>query len=446
MNHPGKIYFHTFGCKTNQYDTELLRQSLREAGAEAAAEPGDARWVVVNTCAVTRRAEDKARQWIRKMAREHPGLKIAVVGCGVEADSARFDSLPGVALLLGTEEKYRLGAILAGAAGTAPAGENPHCDCGQVHHTREYTRHPVLARHEDRTRAFVKIQDGCDFRCSYCIVPFTRGPGRSRPLSEVLDEVRALEKTGHREVVLTGIHVGMYGADRGETGALRSLVEELLAGTALVRLRLSSLEVGELDPALLRLMAAEPRLCRHLHVPLQHGADAVLERMNRRYRSALFAERLREAASLVPGLGLGTDLIAGFPGESEAEFRQGLELIDSLPLTYLHVFPFSPRPGTPAAELGERPEPATVRRRVRELRELSRRKHEQFLRSQLGTTLTVIAESGGADGLTACRADNYALVYTARPAAGEAFTLVPDRLWRDGLRADDPETAGKNEE
>jgi len=430
-----KVCFSTFGCKTNQYDTALIEQTLAGQGIEAVTEPSDADWVVVSTCAVTRRAEDKACQWVRRIGRECPQAAVAVLGCSVEVSASRFRDLPNVRLLLGTEEKFRLGEVLAGLAEQGVAQDSRLEYSGSVSESRAYSQGAgaLISDTQARTRAFLKIQDGCNNRCTYCIVPRTRGPERSRPLEEVLAEARALEASGHRELVLTGIHIGRYGAERGEKSGLTRLVETILSGTNRVRIRMSSVELGELDSALIDLLASEPRLCRHLHLPLQHGCDSVLERMGRWYNTAEFRAQVETLCTNVPQLGLGSDLIAGFPGESETEFRAGYTFVESLPFTYFHAFPYSPRPGTVAAGLEGQVSPALARERVRILRQLSGEKNAAFRSSLLGASLPVLAETSLPEGTVACRADNYVRVYCAPPVPDEQFNLRITRLWRDGL-------------
>ena len=437
-----KVFFNTFGCKTNQYDSALLEQALEESGFTLTDSPDSADWVVVNTCAVTKRGEDKACQWVRRIGREHPEARIAVVGCSVEVSAARFAELAGVSLLLGTEEKFRLGEVLAEFeknGGESRAGARQAS--GLVRKLGRYSRKSVLTAHRNHSRAFVKIQDGCNNRCTYCIVPFVRGASRSRAPEQVIAEIRALEARGHREVVLTGIHIGRYGLDLPQPLTLSALVQKLLDATGEVRIRLSSLEVGEIDEQLVEMFSAGQRLCRHLHIPLQHGSRTVLERMGRTYDPAEYRATAERIAGSVPGLGLGTDLIVGFPGETESEFEECRDLVDSLPFTYLHVFPFSPRPGTGAARLDNRLTKAELRRRVGIMRELSNIKKESFLRSLAGQTLSVVGESELASGVSVCRADNYARVYYQGKSPGHIFDLVAGQPWRDGVWAGMPDGA-----
>ncbi len=432
-----RIFFRTFGCKTNQYDSALIGQSLAQSGCVLVNALAAADWVVINTCAVTGRGEDKARQWARKVSREHPQAKIAVVGCSVEAGGERFAGIEGVRLLLGTEEKFRLGEVL-GQCGDSRAGE-PYSESGAAGKQRVYAELPVLDVYPGRARGYVKIQDGCDNRCTYCIVPLVRGSSRSRRAGQVVEEVAGLERAGHREAVLTGIHIGKYGRDLAGTMTLAALVEQVLEGTQDIRVRLSSVEVVELDERLMELVEHHPRLCRHLHLPLQHGSEAVLERMERHYSAAQFADVVAKVSGKIPGLGLGTDIIVGFPGETGEDFRATVELVRSLPLSYLHVFPYSPRPGTPAAGMKDRPPGAVVKQRVGELRQLSADKSLLFRRKLEGQRLEVITEVQRDGDLWQCRADNYALVYCRGGRPGGKFDLTAGGIYEDGVWAELPE-------
>lgn len=430
-----KAYFNTFGCKTNQYDTALIGQSLAAGGIELTGDLSAADWVVVNTCSVTRRGEDKACQWVRRVGRENPGAKIAVVGCSVEVSAGRFRALPNVRLLLGTEEKFRLCEMifeLDGDKGSDNGG--PREEKGAVAETRRYAESVIDPSRQERARAFVKIQDGCNNRCTYCIVPLARGTERSREERDILREAVALEQAGHREIVLTGIHIGRYGHDLGRSRGLSSLVETLLRGTSRIRLRLSSVEIGEMDSGLLDLVSGEPRVCRHLHVPLQHGSDRVLAAMGRWYGTKEFRATVEELVARTPQLGLGSDLIVGFPGENGEEFSRCVEFVRSLPFTYLHVFPYSPRPGTPAASMSGLADKATVRERVKELRALSTEKSVAFRRSLDGAVLPVLPETELDGGITACRADNYVRAYCRTPSPESESLIRVEGLWRDGVR------------
>ena len=431
-----KIFFRTFGCKTNQYDSALIGQSLEKAGCRPVGDLEQADWVVVNTCAVTKRGEDKARQWVRKISRELPQTKIAVVGCSVEANGERFAQIEGVRLLLGTEEKFRLGEVLGRHDNHS---EQQFSESGAVGKRTTYTESSVLEAYPGRARGYVKIQDGCDNRCTYCIVPLVRGASRSRRVEQVVEEVAGLERAGHSEAVLTGIHIGKYGRDLGNGITLANLVENVLDGTSDIRIRLSSVEVVELDENLISLVKNHPRVCRHLHIPLQHGSDSVLERMERHYSAGEYVETVTAASGRIPGLGLGTDIIVGFPGETEQDFIAMVELVRSLPFSYLHVFPYSPRPGTAAAEMKDHLPKSVVKQRVTQLRQLSAEKSLRFRQGLEGQRLEVISEVVLGSGVRQCRADNYALVYFNCECPEKKFDIIARGIYEDGVWADMPE-------
>ncbi len=373
------------GCRVNRADVDAMAGELRLA-FDLAREGEVADFVVVNTCAITTDAESAARQAIRRAAREHPGAPIVAAGCMAELAPDDLAALPGVVAVLGPRagpavarvlERLRDGAggseavrgAVVDAVGWGRAAEGP-----AVH-----------------TRPFLKVQDGCDQRCTYCVVPDARGPSRSLPFDEALRRI-ALLGARHPEVVLTGVHLGAYGRDLSPRRSLAELVRAAVALGAVGRLRLSSIEPNELPRELLLDAGVAAALCQHFHLPLQSGAPRLLAAMGRPYTPALFREVVEQAAVLMPGACLGTDLLVGFPGETEAEHRATVELVESLPLAYLHVFPFSPRPGTAAAMLPDRVPGLAVRERARELLAVSDRKWRAFLAGQAGRELEVVVE------------------------------------------------------
>ncbi len=376
----------TLGCKVNQYDTEALAEALRGAGWEVSCgldEGGpDPDVVIVNSCVVTARAEAKSRQAARKAAKEHPGSRVVLAGCYPQVAPEAAGGVAGLAGTVGTgrQETVRLVQSLVGAEKPAArAGREPRPDSfGPL--PAEYESLPITAR-AGRVRAFLKVQEGCANDCAYCIVPLARGPERSRPLADAVEQARGLLAGGARELVLTGIRLGAYGTERGwaggeravagsgaagereraeARGALVDLVVACLELPGLVRVRLSSIEPTDIPPDLLAVMAADPRACPHLHVPLQSGSDSVLRRMGRRYDTAGYRAVIEDARRAVPGLAVSTDVMAGFPGETEAEFAETLAFVRRIGFTRLHVFPYSKRPGTAAASL-----PGQVAARVR---------------------------------------------------------------------------------
>ncbi len=336
------IYLTALGCKLNQAEIEALARAVVARGHSVVARPAQAEWAIVNTCTVTHVADKKSRQLIRQMRRANADLRIAVIGCYGEMSPEQAAALDGVALVLPNRDKESvLERILSPVE---PAACPPAPGTLTLGHTR----------------AFVKVQDGCDNRCAYCIVGIARGPQRSRPPAEVLAEVRARLTEGYREVVLTGVNLGAYGRDsaegaplpRGEGWSLARLVRLLLDETPVPRLRLSSIEPWDVTPDLLALWH-DARLCRHLHLPLQSGCDATLRRMRRRNTAASYAAIVAEARARIPDLALTTDVIVGFPGESEAEFAETLAFVERLAFSRLHVFVYSRRPGTLAFDLPE---------------------------------------------------------------------------------------------
>ena len=365
----------TFGCRLNTVESEVMR-------ARAAVDGRDR--IVVNTCAVTVEAGRQARKAIRRLARARPEAEIVVTGCGVEVETAAYAAMPEVARLVGNGEKLRPEAWAG--AGTGP---------GAVMAARaaEPTRIDAVAGH---TRAFVPVQNGCDHRCTFCVIPFGRGTSRSVPVSDVVEQVRRIVAHGGREAVLTGVDLTAYGRDFfGARETLGTLVAAILRNVPdLARLRLSSIDSVEADDALLRAVAEEPRLMPHLHLSLQAGDDLILKRMKRRHGrgdAIRFCETVR---ALRPGLVFGADLIAGFPTETEAQFARSLDLVADCGLTHLHVFPYSPRPGTPAARM-PMVAPEIVRERAARLREAGARALGIHLDAQVGRDLAVLAERGG---------------------------------------------------
>ncbi|MBX6742235.1 MAG: tRNA (N(6)-L-threonylcarbamoyladenosine(37)-C(2))-methylthiotransferase MtaB, partial [Acetobacteraceae bacterium] len=330
----------TFGCRLNTYESEAMRDLATKAG--------HAGTIVVNTCAVTAEAERQARQAIRSAHRKNPEARILVTGCAAQINPERWAALPGVARVIGNAEKLKPEAWALDA---------PPAPVTDIMAATETAAH-LVTDFAGRARAFVQVQQGCDHRCTFCVIPYGRGPSRSVPVGAVVEQVRILVERGYREVVLTGVDITSYGPDLPGQPTLGQMVRRLLALVPeLPRLRLSSLDPVEMDEDLWRLIAEEPRLMPHLHLSLQHGADLILKRMKRRHLRADALAVARRARSLRPDIVFGADLIAGFPTETEDQFRQMLELVAEMELTFLHVFPYSERPGTPAARMPQLPVP-----------------------------------------------------------------------------------------
>ena len=362
----------TFGCRLNAFESEIMR-------GHAA---GLTDTLIVNTCAVTAEAERQARQAIRRAARENPGARIVVTGCAAQLDPERWASLPGVHRVLGNEDKLKPEAWAEGAGSAV----------SDIMAARETAAHLVTA-FAGRARAFVQVQQGCDHRCTFCIIPFGRGPNRSVPIGAIVRQVQALVDTGYREVVLTGVDIASYGPDLPGQPTLGQMVRRLLALVpGLPRLRLSSLDPAAIDDELWRLIADEPRLMPHLHLSLQAASDLILKRMKRRHLRADAEGVIARARSLRPGIAIGADLIAGFPTETDALFTETLNFLSTADIPYLHVFPYSERPGTPAARMPAVPK--TVRReRAARLRETGMCAARRFFAGQCGRTVALLTES-----------------------------------------------------
>jgi threonylcarbamoyladenosine tRNA methylthiotransferase MtaB len=378
----------TFGCKVNQCDTTGLAQALMNQGWQEAPEGAAADLILVNTCTVTARADQQARQAIRGLARDYPGTPLWVTGCYAQRAPGELAALPGVQGVLGNREKARLAALLADLPQERPLLRVGPLTPGEA---LEALPAPIIP---DRTRPRLKIQDGCEHHCAYCIVPRVRGPRRSLPPGEVAAALKQLAAAGYREAVLTGVNLGQYGVDLTPPTDLASLLQSLRSRPRPSRLRLSSLEPQEVTEALLKELAEFHGFCPHFHLPLQSGAAPVLEAMGRDYTPEEFRDLVVEINRRFPDAGLGLDVLVGFPGETPADFEATCALVEALKVTYLHVFPFSPRPGTPAAAM-PRVAAAVVRSRAKRMRELGQRKKGEFLAAQVGRTGEVLVEGPG---------------------------------------------------
>ena len=373
----------TLGCRLNAFESEVMRGHAAGAGLTDA--------VIVNTCAVTAESERQSRQAIRRARRENPGATIVVTGCAAQVNPGAFAAMAEVDHVVGNAEKLAPETFARIAGRGAPLGRVAVNDIMSVKETAGH----LVEGFEGRARAFVEVQQGCDHRCTFCIIPFARGNSRSAPLGDIVRQVGHLLAAGYREVVLTGVDLTAYGADLPGAPSLGQMVRRLLACVpALERLRLSSLDVAEVDEALFELIVHEPRVMPHLHLSLQSGDDLILKRMKRRHTRAqaiAFCEAVRR---LRPEVAFGADLIAGFPTETEAMFQNTLALVGEAGLTWLHVFPYSARPGTPAARMPGLPGPV-VRERAKRLREAGRAARDGFLASCVGATEDILVERPG---------------------------------------------------
>ena len=454
------FYVENFGCRATQADGAAIEQQFRDRGLDRASRPGTARFVVLNTCAVTASAEQDARAAIRRIRRENPACEVIVTGCYAQRAPVEIAALAGVSCVVGNSHKHDLARIALGAqpekdtlnpssfvpiTNLSPADSRvtdrgiadpsiedgshsyessfPSIFVSDIFAHTELRAAPVFDSANERTRPNLKVQDGCSNRCSFCIIPSVRGRSRSLKLNEVLREVDQLVAAGYREVVVSGINLGRWGRDLpGETDGvvwggrprppkLDDLVKAILDHTALEKLRISSVEPMDWTDSFIRLMSGNPRIAKQAHVPMQSGSDAVLRRMHRKYRPWHYREKIEKIRATMPTAAIGADVMVGFPGETDAQFEETCCLIENLPITYLHVFTFSARPGTSAAAMPNQVPANVARDRNRILRKLAAEKKEAFMRSFVGRnldTITLNVVSENSDGLwTEALTDNY---------------------------------------
>ncbi len=400
-----RVALTTLGCKVNQFESASFLSGFRESGVEIVPFSRQADVYVVNTCAVTSKAAAQSRQTIRRALRANPEARVVVTGCYAQVASREILELAERPLcIVGNGNKHLL-VDVALMRDDDCGGCDLEMYMGDIGRKKEVCPLTVTA-FPDRTRAFLRVQDGCNNFCSYCIVPYARGRSRSVPQTEVLAQAERFAAEGFRETVVTGIHVGHYGRDLEPATDLLRLMAALVRRLPEMRFRISSLEPTELSDELLELIASAPNLMPHLHIPLQSGDDSILRKMNRRYEAADFAGVVARAARRLPGAAIGVDVLVGFPGEGEEAFRNTARLLEDLPVTYLHVFPYSSRPGTVAAGLPGHLPKTVKEERVAELRELDHKKRTAFHRLHLGQTRPVLVERKK-EGLLRGFTDNY---------------------------------------
>ena len=371
----------TFGCRLNAYESEVMRQLGGNASLQGA--------VIVNTCAVTNEATRQARQAIRKIARERPEARIIVTGCAAQVEPERFAALPGVARVIGNQEK-----LDAETWHTAFDPSTEQIAVNDIMSVKETAAH-LIDGFEDRARAYVQVQNGCDHRCTFCIIPYARGSSRSVPAGEVVAQIQRLVETGYNEVVLTGVDMTSWGADLPGTPKLGRLVRQVLKLVPnLRRLRLSSIDPSEIDDELMILIEGEERLMPHLHLSIQSGDDMTLKRMKRRHTRADVIALTERVRARRPDIAFGADLIAGFPTETDEMFDNSVKLVDECGIAFAHVFPFSPKTGTPAARMPQIPR-STVKARAQALRERAAARFQAHLERQLGCETTLLIERNG---------------------------------------------------
>ena len=425
------VSFMTLGCKVNQFETETMEGLFRRAGYDLVPFGEAADVCVVNTCSVTALGEKKSRQIVRRAKRLNDRAIIAVTGCYAQLSPKELAALEGVRLVVGTKDRARIVELVEQAAHE----DGVLFDVGDIMQTDDFEDIPLYEA-PARTRAFLKIQEGCENFCTFCIIPYARGPLRSRPLASVRREAEKLVRAGFKEIVLTGIHLGAYGRDLAEKPTLADAAREILSFSDLARLRLSSLESVELSDELFALLRDEPRFAKHLHLPLQAGSDAILRAMNRHYDTAAFARLLENVRDAVPDVSITTDVIVGFPGETDALFEESLAFVSKMGFAKVHVFPYSRREGTPAARMAGQLPMAVKKERVRRMEETAEATAKTLRESLVGKTEDVLFETetnGVSDGLTG----RYMRVYTNAPVKlGEIVPMRLSRLYQDGFWAE----------
>jgi threonylcarbamoyladenosine tRNA methylthiotransferase MtaB len=401
----------TFGCRVNQADSLSIEGSLRARG-DVCAPPDEADLVVVNTCSVTATADQGARQTIRRIARNNPGVRIVVTGCYATRRPSELRELPNVTHVVSNQFKDELLSAITfenpGPHSTARRYGEGDGPCGAIE--------PGIA---GRTAFTMRVQTGCEERCSYCIIPTTRGQSRSLPLTRVTRQLEHVVASGYKEIIITGVHLGSYGRDLDDGSTLTALVHHLAEWDADVLFRISSLEPMDCTAEIVDLVADSPRLAPHFHLPLQHGADSVLRRMRRPYTAAEYRQLVERIRALLPHASIGSDVIVGFPGETASDFEQTESILLELPLTHLHVFPYSDRPGTDATALDDKIDGATIRERGQRVRAIGHQMSTRFRGSQLGTVRRALTVDDGLSAVT----DNFLKVRLAE--------VVPRNQWID---------------
>jgi threonylcarbamoyladenosine tRNA methylthiotransferase MtaB len=410
------FHVHNFGCRASQADGAALESALLAQGLTAAANTSEAQLVVLNSCTVTAAADEDVRKAIHRVHRENPAARILVTGCYAQRAPEELAALPGVYWVVGNSHKVRIPEIVT----ESEAHYHGQIHIGDIFAQHDFLSAPVEDAAGDRTRPNLKIQDGCNNRCSFCIIPFVRGRSRSAPADRVVEQVRNLAAR-YREVVLSGINLGRWGREPGSAMRLVNLLHRLLAETPIQRLRLSSIEPMDWSDDLLELAASSARIAKHVHAPLQSGSDGVLRRMHRKYRPRHYEDRILKARAWMPDAAIGADVMTGFPGETDAEFEESRAFIASLPFTYLHVFTYS--------ELADQVPMEVRRERNRILRELAAKKNLEFRRRMIGRTLSVVTLTEGA------LSDNFLKVDLAAPRpANQLLDVKIGSVTTSGLR------------
>ncbi|MCD7874159.1 MAG: tRNA (N(6)-L-threonylcarbamoyladenosine(37)-C(2))-methylthiotransferase MtaB [Acidaminococcaceae bacterium] len=403
-----RIAFYTLGCKVNQADTASMETLFRSHGYTIVDFNGEADIYVINTCVVTNTGQRKSRQMINRAVRRNPTALVVVTGCYPQTTAEEVKAIAGVDLIIGNQDRAEIVGLVEAAAETQRVDT-----IDSVRKLSANTEFEELSVGEasDKTRAFLKIQEGCNQFCTYCIIPFARGPLRSRSLTSIKEETAKLVAAGYKEIVLIGIHLGCYGKEHEGRLTLFDAVEAALSVEGLQRLRLGSLESVEVEPRLLELMEQDKRLCRQLHLPLQTGSDTTLARMHRPYNTRRFAELLGDIRKRIPDIAITTDIIAGFPGETEDEFMSTLAFAENCGFSKMHIFPYSKRKGTPAEKMPNQIPETVKQKRCAQLAELDHKQQQSFFEQCVGSEAEVLFEQTAADGYIEGLTSNYLRVY-----------------------------------
>ncbi|MCW3489323.1 tRNA (N(6)-L-threonylcarbamoyladenosine(37)-C(2))-methylthiotransferase MtaB [Dethiobacter alkaliphilus] len=402
--------FYTLGCKVNQTETAALQNLFGEAGYETVPFEETADVYVINTCTVTHLSDRKSRQMIRRARRTNPDAVIVVTGCYAQVSADDIMEIPEVDLVIGTHSRHRLPELVQEA-------KKGRLNCVAPWEEKQGFEAMPASQSGERTRAFLKVQEGCRQFCSYCIVPYARGPLHSRPPEDAAAEAERLAEQGFSEMVLSGVHLGSYGEDLPGELALSDLIRELVTIEKIRRIRISSIEPTEITPDLIEVLLDYPKVCRHLHIPLQSGDDHVLRRMNRKYDSAEFLQLIRWLRAQIPEIAITTDVMVGFPGETDAQFEHTLEMVRKCGFSRIHVFKYSPRSGTPAAKFDEQISPQVKEERSRRLIELGEELAATFRRRFIGETVEVLFEESTEDGQITGLTEHYVRVTAEAPQA-----------------------------
>ena len=466
-----RFYLENFGCRATQADGAALERQLLEEGLLRAENPKEAQVVVLNTCTVTSSADHDARGAIRRIHRQNPAAKILVTGCYAQRAPEEIANIPGVSVVVGNSHKHELARIASGSPGFVSLGSlaaPKDIFVSDIFAHTELMAAPVFEADtaSEKTRPNLKVQDGCNNRCSFCIIPYVRGKSRSLKIDDVLRETRALVGLGYKEVVLSGINLGRWGRDfltpkpsseyalKGHgfsravqlpklDGALApevrrlrfvDLLQTMLTETDIPKIRISSVEPMDWSDELIELVATSARICKHAHVPLQSGSDRILRRMHRKYRPWHYADRISKIRAAMPDAAIGADVMVGFPGETDEQFEETRAFIESLPLTYLHVFTYSSRPGTPSASMVDQVRGDVTRERNRILRELAARKKREFQERFIGREIEAITLTNFENGRTEALTDNYQKLWIEGPMeANQLIRVAIQRVYGEAL-------------